>query len=839
MQGSDLSTDIGKTLAQLEKRLAAVERSSRLSSASIDDTSIQVRDGNGGLRALVGQQADGTTAVNVVNGPPPPAPSTPLIASVLGGVAASWDGTFADGLAPPLDWARVEVHAATASGFTPTPGTLHSTIETPQGATVIIATDDPVYVRFVARSTSGTPSAPSGQAGPLGPSAVVATDLLDGIVTELKLANDAVTAAKLATDAVDSTAIQDGAVLEAALSNAAVSAGKLANSAVTGPAIASDAVTADKIAANAVTTVELAANAVTAAKISAGAVTTDKLTVTGGANILTDPSFEGAYTTALVAGSAFATRDTTKGNGSPSSLKIDATSATAAFRSVSLTALPILPGEQLYLAVDYWVSTDWVGAEVSIQARWEDATGATLSYGKAVTTSPVREAWTRLTGTITAPANTVTARIRVESGSATAGTIWFDNAATRPVLGGTQIQDGAITTQKIIAGAILAGQIAASAVVTDKLAAEAVTAAKIAALAITTDKLDANSITTTKLAAGSVDATALKADAITGKTITGGDVNGATVTGGIVQTGTSGQRVRLNPAAAHPEYPDQNVPSVELHSGSASQLAPGFLYSDVSDDASAYPYATLRAPAVATAGAGLGPQYPITSEVRLVSAEPDVRGGSFAVDSNANPYFNEVGASWVSGASGSSTTDTSYVRLYCENGVDAPGGNGTSVGARSHLNMAGSQFQFRSVDTTADLSMYVRPSGVTIEGDLDVFGTVRPNSVPVLLTLTAGYTGATGTYEPPTCQLMPDGWVRLWGRFTTPGTWASGATAATIPAASNNLWPTKSHIFGKVALGVGKDAEVSIETTGALRIWFPSGTPTDITLAGITWPATA
>ena len=131
------------------------------------------------MRAIVGQQPDGTTAVNVVNGPVPPAPTTPVVQSVLGGIAATWDGAFADGAVTPLDFARVEVHTSASSGFTPTADTLQNTIETPQGATVTVPADGPLYVRLVARNTSGTPSDPSTQNGPVAPAPVVADDVPD------------------------------------------------------------------------------------------------------------------------------------------------------------------------------------------------------------------------------------------------------------------------------------------------------------------------------------------------------------------------------------------------------------------------------------------------------------------------------------------------------------------------------------------------------------------------------------------------------------------------------------------------------------------------------------
>ncbi|MGS2592114.1 hypothetical protein [Streptomyces hebeiensis] len=216
-----MTADIGRLLVQLEKRLAAVERQSRLSSASLDDTALQVRDRNGGLRAIVGQQGDGTTAVNIVNGGPPPTPSTPTAGPALGGIAAAWDGAFADGAVIPLDWARVEVHADPAADFTPSPETLQATIETAQGGNVYIPATGPLYVRLVARNTSGTASAPTITVGPYAPRPVAGdigigqiteTLIADGAITTPKVYANAITTALLAAGAVDATALKADAI---------------------------------------------------------------------------------------------------------------------------------------------------------------------------------------------------------------------------------------------------------------------------------------------------------------------------------------------------------------------------------------------------------------------------------------------------------------------------------------------------------------------------------------------------------------------------------------------------------------------------------------------------
>ncbi|MFZ3475364.1 hypothetical protein ACODT3_42330 [Streptomyces sp. 4.24] len=194
--------EIGTRLAALERQITSLQRASRLSHASLEDAAIQVYDETGSLRAVVGQQADGSSGVIAVNGPPPPQPSRPSASPVLGGVAVTWDGTFLEEIAAPLDFARVELHIGATDGFVISDATLRATMESPQGSTLIIAATEPVYFRLMARNTSGTASDPSPQAGPVGPAPVVAQDVLDGIIDSTKLAEEAVGRAQLQIGAV-------------------------------------------------------------------------------------------------------------------------------------------------------------------------------------------------------------------------------------------------------------------------------------------------------------------------------------------------------------------------------------------------------------------------------------------------------------------------------------------------------------------------------------------------------------------------------------------------------------------------------------------------------------
>jgi hypothetical protein len=499
------ANNFARELAALSRRLDSVERSAQAGFTSVENASIDVYDGDGNLAAQVGQslemydtitgdlrasfgpQADGAVTLIHFNPTPPAAPTTPIVTPAVASVSVAWDGTWAGGVDAPSDFDSVEVHASPTEPFTADDTTVIATITSATGGTVTYTPDNysTLSICLTGKNSSGVRGPESAHVSTAARQ-VVASDVVDGIIDETKLAAGAVQAANIAVGAVTSVAIQDGAVLEEALHDAAVSVAKVQDGAIS--------------------TAKIQAGAVVAATIAAGAITTDKLTVGSGNNLLADPSFEGAYSAALVATDPGNLSIDATGNGSAHSLKMNA-AAGGGNRLLTILDAPAASADQLYLAIDYKVSGDWAGDSVRFYAMFLDGTGAALGYVTAIAGPPTNDGgWHRITAQGSAPAGTVRVQAAPQSFNSTAGTVWFDNAVVLPVLPGTQIQGGAIQTQHMVANTIDGGVIAAGTLDAGKIVAASITATQVKALSLTGDRLAANTITAGQIATGGITA---------------------------------------------------------------------------------------------------------------------------------------------------------------------------------------------------------------------------------------------------------------------------------------------------------------------------------------------
>lgn len=103
------------------------------------------------------------------------------------------------------------------------------------------------------------------------------SNLKDNIITSAKIVDGAVTDTKLASGSVDTTNLKNNAVTEAKLATGSVSSSKIVDGAVSGSKIAGSTITADNLANGAVTTPKLDDRAVTSSKLDNSSVGTTKL----------------------------------------------------------------------------------------------------------------------------------------------------------------------------------------------------------------------------------------------------------------------------------------------------------------------------------------------------------------------------------------------------------------------------------------------------------------------------------------------------------------------------------------------------------------------------------
>ncbi|MFE6185454.1 hypothetical protein ACFQ6U_13615 [Streptomyces sp. NPDC056465] len=549
-------------LRDLEARVAALEGSNPLTNASIESGSLDVFDDEGNLRASLGMQSDGTVALVAVNSDPPPTPTAPTVEPTLAGLVVTWDGKWADSDITPADYATIQIHVSGAGAeFTPDLSSLASTISAPLGGSATVAVDGyaPVWVRLVATNTAaieGPPSAATQSAA----RQAVSPDLIDGIITEIKLAQDAVTAAKIALGAVSKSALAQGAVTMNALG------GALADG-VTQRYIDAmgDAATWSVITKPAGAQWQHLSDIPDAPTGKTVARATGYATVRGTVQVPYDPD--------VLYRIAARVRTTVASSSGTDTLYIGAlgiaadgvtlvsrtganTASSGHYVAASATPQPVASG---------WVT--YVG-----YLRGRAAAGAN---GTAV---PAPDP--RAPGVMHASTRFISPLLYLNFGSGSAGTtgVMEVDAVTIEVLktgivDSTNFVAGSVTTAALAADSVTAGKVAADAigarelkadsvtameilagaVTTEKLLALAVTAEKIASLAITTDKLSAlsvtaeklavNSVTATKIAAGTIEATHIKAGAITAEKIDAAALNGKTITGAIVQTAALGDRV--------------------------------------------------------------------------------------------------------------------------------------------------------------------------------------------------------------------------------------------------------------------------------------------------------
>lgn len=205
------------------------------------------------------------------------------------GTPQAWLTTYINSQTRESNFAFVAVHVSGAgAGFITDASNLVGTL-TEAGSLPVAPLTGPQWVRLVGYNTSTPPvtGPASVTVGPIQPAQVVAQAVLDGIVTEAALADQAVSQLKVKLGAIGTGQLAGNSVTLAQLADGSVDGSKILGDAiapvhislgaVTGPAIAAESVSTGALSAGAVTAGKVATNTLTAAQIAASAIGTDEL----------------------------------------------------------------------------------------------------------------------------------------------------------------------------------------------------------------------------------------------------------------------------------------------------------------------------------------------------------------------------------------------------------------------------------------------------------------------------------------------------------------------------------------------------------------------------------
>ena len=377
-----------------------------------------------------------------------------------------------------------------------------------------------------------------------------AVQVLDGSISDLKLASNSVTNAKVADDAITSAEVLDGSLSGANLAAGAVTATQIAAGTITGTQIAANAITsahlgvdiilAEDIAANAVTVSELASNAVTKIKISDNSVDIAKLDVTDSGNAgdvlktngsgalgFTNPASQavggdlsGTVGNAQIAANTVGVAELNVSEGTNGQYLTTNGAGTLSFTSDSTNVTGTAVGGDLTGTVG---NAQIAGGAVGTAEIANDAVDVDKLAPNAVVTSNIAagNVVEASLGNDAVTADKLSDHATIDASRAVGTNHIKDDAVT-----GDKIAATTITAANIVNGTITGTQIAAGTIASSHIATGTIVEADIADDAVTADKLAANSV----VSASIVDGTIVEAD-LANNAVTSNKINGSAVTG--------------------------------------------------------------------------------------------------------------------------------------------------------------------------------------------------------------------------------------------------------------------------------------------------------------------
>ena len=137
--------------------------------------------------------------------------------------------------------------------------------------------------------------------------------------------------------------------------------------------------------------------------------------------------------------------------------------------------------------------------------------------------------------------------------------------------------------------------------------------------------------------------------------------------------------------------------------------------------------------------------------------------------------------------------------------------------------MSGTQIRIRAQNSTTDRSIYITPTGLSVDGTLSaasisVTGRITKDSAWGTLSTGTGWSGYGGSYGPGRYRQMPDGSVILRDLInrTATTTLTNGETVATLPAGYRPVTIVQQTVW--VGGSTGGALAVNINTNGTITL---------------------
>ncbi len=204
--------NLARQLVEIQQAQRQSASTPQLGTSSIEDGKIEEYDINGQLKQIIGKQRDGTNTTVQVNGPTPPAPTAPVVATDLLSMEVAWSGLWFDDVVAPLDFLRVDVHLLPDAETDPLTTRSTATIASQGWGSVSLPVAPGTYhVALVAWTTSGK-YAVSELTGPVVVEQLEITETMiaDGSISTPKLQANSVTVNELAAGTLEAGFVLTG-----------------------------------------------------------------------------------------------------------------------------------------------------------------------------------------------------------------------------------------------------------------------------------------------------------------------------------------------------------------------------------------------------------------------------------------------------------------------------------------------------------------------------------------------------------------------------------------------------------------------------------------------------